>query len=318
MKKLYYFYTLSTTKDISNIRYVGVTTRTLKQRLSGHKYCALHKNKRSTAVHKWMYSEYLAGNDIIISQIDCCEEAVWEETEKYWIKEYQNKEFKLLNIQKGGSGIVTKEMRNKEGLQRSIDAHKIPVYALDDNLNVVLEFSSAVEAIRFFGGKSKTAISNAISKNVSTKKSFGYYWVKQNDYKNGNFYVNTTPNFESFKKKVYQFDKNGTFVKMHESIKSIERYYNIQNSSPLRHAIRKKRLYKNSFWSFEKEADFDLNSPFRFFEIDKNENIIDRYLKVEDILKKYNCSSNFLYKKDKNTKGILPNGNKIIKNKNYK
>ena len=66
MEKQYYFYTLSTKSDIENIRYIGVTTRTLKARFSQHKYCALHNEKRGLPVHKWMFKHYQLNDEIII------------------------------------------------------------------------------------------------------------------------------------------------------------------------------------------------------------------------------------------------------------
>lgn len=51
MKK-YVFYTLSSEEDVNNIRYIGVTTRSLSQRLSQHNYVAKNREKRSTPVSK--------------------------------------------------------------------------------------------------------------------------------------------------------------------------------------------------------------------------------------------------------------------------
>lgn len=65
MEKVYKFYVLSTSTDIDNIRYVGVTTKTVQQRFYGHKYCAMHPEKRGLPVHKWMYKHYQLGEDII-------------------------------------------------------------------------------------------------------------------------------------------------------------------------------------------------------------------------------------------------------------
>lgn len=314
MQKLYYFYTLSSSANPSNIRYVGVTTCKLSQRLSGHKYYALHKDKRSTPVHKWMFSEYTLGNTIIITQIDTCNVDKWEKTEQYWISEYRKQGYKLLNIQKGGAGVITKDMRNKDGLQRSIDAHKCPVYALDDNLNIVMEFNSAIEAVRYFGGKSRTAVTNAISHNVKTKKSFGYYWVKQSEYKTGNYYVNTTPNFEGRGIKVYRFNKKGVLIETYESCRDFARKCNIRNESAMKRAVKNKSIYLDSFWAFTENATFDLNSQFKYVEIDNNGNVIERFEKMQNVLDKYNCSISFLYRKNETCRGVLPNGNKIIKN----
>lgn len=161
MQKLYYFYTLSSSANSSNIRYVGVTTCKLSQRLSGHKYCALHKDKRSTPVHKWMFSEYTLGNTIIITRIDTC---------------------------------------------------------------------------------------------------------------------------------------------------------NVRNESAMKRAVKNKSVYLDSFWSFTKNAVFDLNSQFKYVEIDNNGNVIERFEKMQNVLDKYNCSISFLYRKNEACRGVLPNGNKIIKN----
>lgn len=51
MKK-YVFYTLSSEKEVDNIRYIGVTTRSLNQRLSQHKHVAKYEKKRTTPVAK--------------------------------------------------------------------------------------------------------------------------------------------------------------------------------------------------------------------------------------------------------------------------
>lgn len=56
--KIYNFYTLSASSDKNNIRYVGVTVKSVQERFYGHKYCALHSEKRGLPVHKWMWTHY--------------------------------------------------------------------------------------------------------------------------------------------------------------------------------------------------------------------------------------------------------------------
>lgn len=51
-EKKYVFYTLSSKEDVNNIRYVGVTTGKLNNRLSQHKYTAKNPDKRTTPVAK--------------------------------------------------------------------------------------------------------------------------------------------------------------------------------------------------------------------------------------------------------------------------
>lgn len=58
MEKIFNFYTLSASSDVQNIRYVGVTVKTVNKRFYHHKYCATNPSKRGLPVHKWMYAHY--------------------------------------------------------------------------------------------------------------------------------------------------------------------------------------------------------------------------------------------------------------------
>lgn len=51
-QRKYVFYTLSSEKDVNNVRYVGATCTSLGGRLSQHKYVAKDPKKRSTPVSK--------------------------------------------------------------------------------------------------------------------------------------------------------------------------------------------------------------------------------------------------------------------------
>lgn len=145
-ERTYVFYTLSASDDPNNIRYVGTTCRTVAQRFRGHKYCAMHKEKRGLPVHKWMYSKYEQNLNIIHVQIDSCPESEWEERERYWIKYYKDQGFNLLNIDKGGRGVVTAEMRSKSSIERSIEAKRKPVIALNMDGTFYKEFPSIRDA----------------------------------------------------------------------------------------------------------------------------------------------------------------------------
>ena len=129
MKK-YVFYTLSSEEEVDNIRYIGVTTISLNQRLSQHKHVAKYEKKRTTPVAKWIYSLQLKQINVIIKQIDECDELQWEEKEKQLIKEYKLN-YNLLNVDIGGRGVITLEQRNKSGLLRSLEAHEVKIVQLD-------------------------------------------------------------------------------------------------------------------------------------------------------------------------------------------
>ena len=113
--QIYRFYVLSASNDPDNYRYLGVTSRqTVKQRFYGHKYCAMHDNKRILPVHKWMYKHYQNNEEILVKEIHTCDKEIWKNEEKRLIKEYRDAGYDLLNIQEGGDGVVSKDMRGEQ------------------------------------------------------------------------------------------------------------------------------------------------------------------------------------------------------------
>lgn len=103
-------YTLSSTRDISNIRYIGKTTDPLKKRLQGHLFEAKAKKEENyTHNHKcnWINKELSEGYNIIIEELDSEEfnsNEDWQYLEQYWISQFKAWGFKLTNISLGGEG----------------------------------------------------------------------------------------------------------------------------------------------------------------------------------------------------------------------
>ena len=313
--QIYHFYVLTSSDDPTNIRYVGTTTKTIKQRFSGHKYNATHPNKRVQPVHKWMWSKINKGSSINIEEIDQCDETVWEVTEQKWIKYYKDLGYDLLNVSKGGVGVITKEMRELSGLQRSVKAHEISIYALDDNKNIVYKFNSIKEATKFFNLKGRTAISNALK--GRTPKSCGYYWVYKTDYDSGNINIDQYTKRKAYNErvciKVYKFDLNGNLIKKYNSLADCwktEGFY----ESGLRPAMKNKKLFHNYYWSSEQSINIEeyTNINFPYVEIDQNENQIQRFRSYKEIGNKYNISESVVLEKIKNNKNFSDN-TKIVK-----
>lgn len=158
------------------IRYVGVTSGTLNQRLSQHINAA--KNFQCRHVCHWINTLLQKGFRPIIEQIDEVDDSIWEQTEQFYIQFYKDQGCKLTNISKGGAGVVTAAMRSKSSMERSIQGHKKPIYQIDSNLNIVNTWDSASDACRALGYK-QANIGNAICYNRS---AYGYFWVKVSDY----------------------------------------------------------------------------------------------------------------------------------------
>lgn len=101
-------YTLSSSRNPEEIKYVGKTKQTLKRRLQGH-ICSAKKSKLNNYVtnhnYNWINKEIELGNEILIDYVD---EMEFEEGEKwdwfeiYWIQQFKNWGFDLTNIKKGG------------------------------------------------------------------------------------------------------------------------------------------------------------------------------------------------------------------------
>lgn len=312
------FYKLSASSDPENYRYIGVTVTSIKTRLAGHKYCAMHSDKRALPVHKWMWKHYQSGDTILIEQIYECDESCWEYHEARLIQEYRNAGYDLLNVDKGGRGVITKEKRNISGIQRSIAAHEKAIYAIDPKtMKVWQEFPSATKAAEYFMLKSNTSITNALS--GWTKKSVGYFWVYKSDWDLGINKINTEPNFTKISNPIYRFDFDGNLIASYKSGKEFERIAEVNNCKAARDAIKSKKWYLDSFWN--SEPTININDYYDVYyvleEVDLDENIIDKYHTQHEIANKFNISDSEVCRRIKEKKP-LSNGNyikKIIKNK---
>lgn len=307
MEKIYNFYVLSTSVDKENIRYVGVTTRTVQQRFYGHKYCAIHEEKRGLPVHKWMYSHYEKGEDIIVKQIDSCVESEWQEREKYWISYYKDLGYQLLNISEGGQGVITKDMRELSSIERSIKGHEKPIVALHKDGTFYKEFESATKAAKELGIKSKSAIGNVL--NGRSKSSGGYLWVYKEDYNSENQYK-----YEPKKTgtTIYQFDINGLLINEYPS----KRFFNKLKGwsfNGIQSAIKNKTLYHDTYWSESKYINLDEYEPYFYYqELNSEGELIEMYRTQTEICDKFNLSPGTVCTKIKEHKKF-PNENIISK-----
>lgn len=104
------FYTLSSSADPENIRYVGKTKQSLKRRLQGHLCCAKKKTDLSNHNYNWINKERSLGNEILIREIEtitCDNDEYWKLLEKYWICQFKIWGFNLTNIREGGEDNYT-------------------------------------------------------------------------------------------------------------------------------------------------------------------------------------------------------------------
>lgn len=164
-KRVFIIYVLKC-PDTKNIRYVGVTCGTLRNRLHGHMYDA---KKGGTPKRNWINS--LAVRPII-EQIEICTYKNWENRERYWISYYEN----LTNVDLGGSGCILD--RSKDSIKRSSEAKYVPVVSLDIQGNVkrYKSFKEAVEKT----GIPRTSIQYSMQS--LDRSSYGFKFFYEKDY----------------------------------------------------------------------------------------------------------------------------------------
>jgi len=287
-EKIYYFYTLRSEDFPEEIRYVGVTTETLKQRFSEHKYKATSEKYRSQPVHKWMYSKFKQNIDVQICYLDECDSSMWQEREKYWIKFYKDVGAKLLNLQLGGNGVITKEMRNTYGRTRSILAHQIPVAAYDKITGKeFMRFDSITFAAKYFNVQ-KSAIQYALTNEKYS--SCGYKWKKLPKIEDTPKNVHKNKHYND-RIEVYQFDLNGKYIKKYLSVRQLYREFLGQEKNSGSNFI-KKILNSNKIWHgyiwCTKDFKIDYCKVFPYVVIDSEGNILQKFTTRTDISKYLN------------------------------
>jgi hypothetical protein len=101
--KLYKFYYLESASDPGEIRYLGVTSSRLCERMSTHRQDAKDKNSLKC---QWMQNVYQTGGDVKIVEFwsGMMTESIAEEKEIKIIKEGKERGLKLTNSTDGGKG----------------------------------------------------------------------------------------------------------------------------------------------------------------------------------------------------------------------
>ena len=156
-----------------DIRYVGVTSLTLSQRLSQHVWDS--KNKLS---HKsnWIKSVYnTTGMFPIIEELEIVDDDLWELMEQFWISQFKTWGISLVNTHSGGVGVI----KDSAGRTRSIDAHKKHIYQYDIAGNYIKEYDSIKSAAIYFN-VSKNTIGECAKGRSKTSAGFRWSFLKVN------------------------------------------------------------------------------------------------------------------------------------------
>lgn len=297
--KTYYIYGLYSSDEPDRIRYIGVTSTSIKNRFYQHMYDS--KNICTQPVHKWMKSKSDKGIEINHIQIEECDETNWQEKEIYWIDYYKKLDSCFLNLQLGGSGVVNDTMRNINGKIRSITAHKKPIAALDDSDNIMYKFDCIKDATEFFKLKSKSTISNAL--HGRTKKAIGYKWIfidkpieLEPEKRNSNYNLRIIVN---------KFDLSGKLIKTYQSVRQLIREeLNNPNSSGdhfTKNILNKNKIWKDHLWSTEETIEIIPEKLYKVCEYDIEDNFVRGFLSINECARYYNVDSSTINRWCKNS-----------------
>lgn len=197
------FYTLASTRDVTNIKYVGKTIKNLSSRLSQHLYEAKRKLKDGyTHNHKcnWINKELKEGYQIVIELLDCVDclnNKEWAIYETMWISLFKSWGFQLVNITDGGEGVSGSKQTRESNEKRS---------------KALLNTHRSEETKLKISKSSKGKIITEQTKNKISKTII-----------------------ELQGRKISQYDsKTGEFIKTWDSIKDAAEFYNTDSTNILK------------------------------------------------------------------------------------
>lgn len=120
MKKVK-IYTLTDPRN-NEIRYIGKTVRSLKNRLCAHISAAITNKEQN---HRSNWIKQLVKVDLlpVIELVEEVNEDFWKETEQYWIAQFKAWNFSLVNMTDGGDG-NNNQIFSKETIEKRAQALK--------------------------------------------------------------------------------------------------------------------------------------------------------------------------------------------------
>lgn len=154
------------------VRYVGKTVKTLKERLSGHLYSIKREDNHKT---NWISSLLKKGEIPIIQFLDSCEWQYSQELEKHWISFYKKQGCKLVNTTEGGEGNLGGKRSSKaiKKLKNTLKEKAKSVYQYSLDGKFLQEYQSATEAAEKINGRYHNIYQCC---NFSKKSHKGFIW----------------------------------------------------------------------------------------------------------------------------------------------
>lgn len=124
------------------VRYVGITTKSLAERMANHRYDLFVKNIK-TKKTKWMKEVLDNNSDIEIKAIEeCVSFKIACERERYWISLFRQQGVDLVNSTSGGQGLLALEIpeQTKKKISDTLKGHSVSKSTRDKISQSVKEY----------------------------------------------------------------------------------------------------------------------------------------------------------------------------------
>lgn len=204
----------SITNMLNGKRYIGQTYN-FKYRWMRHR--SYLKNGTEHNAHLQAAWNKYGCKNFKFEIIEICNFNKLDEREIYWINYYDSKNTGY-NFSDDGLGCKGYKHSKEEIMKMRMIQNPEPIVQLDLDGNYINTFISCGEAGAYLRKKSVAGIKQCCEKK-KYKKAYGYIWVYEKDYKNGNvdwkYYLSEPKNK---KKPVLQYDLNMNFIREWNSI----------------------------------------------------------------------------------------------------
>jgi hypothetical protein len=178
-------------------------------------YIGKTKNSRKYN-HKKTFGSQITYN--YIDEINSLNREEWEPLESYWIEQFKQWGFEVVNKNKGGGGPTNHSNLSRQKLK---NIKSKPIYQYDLQGNFIKEWKSAKEVSEVLNIKQQSLCSCCKNKIKTAGK---FVWKHE--------YIKNKQCISMYKCiSVYQYDLQGNFIKKWESGKEASKFLNIKKES---------------------------------------------------------------------------------------
>ncbi len=147
--KMVSIYTLADPRTPDNIRYVGKTCKSIKDRWGGHVEEA--RSGKKTYRHNWIRELLTQGLKPVANLLESVPASDWQEAERFWIEYLRFLGFRLTNLTRGGEGTngyrASKETREKYRLS-ALRRYQDPEQHVKRQLSALRQFQDPRQRVK--------------------------------------------------------------------------------------------------------------------------------------------------------------------------